>query len=102
MIAKHSVVPYAALPASALFKALIPELIVVETGKRIPFKNRKGNEVDNKGTFVKIGDSHAVNIADHRDAIFRGDMPCRIISTKVDSSHLPDWKVANQGRPYHG
>lgn len=80
--------PFRDLRPGTIFKPLKEEKI----GERV---------VKAQGTFVKIGPSHSVNIADHKDAIFLGAMPCRIEKASVDTSHLPDWKIAKQGGKKH-
>jgi hypothetical protein len=82
---QHDVVPYSQVPSAAVFKALKNET------------THAGRVVDNSGSFVKIGHSHAVNLHSRKDAIFRGDMPCLIIKRRVNTSdlRLPDWKIVN-------
>ncbi len=80
------IVLYRDVPPKALFRALKPETSPI-----------LGNKVDNIGVFVKIG-YHSVDFVKAKDAIFDLNMPCRIVSLRVDSSHLSDWSIVNQGR----
>lgn len=89
-----AILPFSKLPPRTMFKALKPDHIhsVVQ---------RKEFEVDNSGTFVKLGDSHAVNVVSKKDAIFLGSMPCRIVQSNVNCTHMVDWKILNQGKTAH-
>lgn len=91
MLNERKVVLYREVPAKAIFKVLKPETATL-SGKSIP----------NMGVYVKIGVSHSVDITtNNKDCVFDGKMPCRILKTNFDTSHLPDWKVINQGKPHH-
>lgn len=80
------------VPAGAAFKALRPEKHRDHQWKH------EARIVENSGTYVKIADSHAHDVVGNRDAIFHPKMLCRLLPVKIDTSGLPDWAIANQGR----
>lgn len=86
---RTAVIPFKDVPKKALFRVLKSE------------KHFWGGEreVSNDGIYVKVQDSHSINIATHADAIFTPNIPCRLVARNVDTSHLPDWDIVNQGSP---
>lgn len=70
-------VPYSNVPAKAVFKVLKTEYYPATA-------YRKGVLVPNSGIYVKVADSHSVDVATKRDCIFSPDTPCRVVSKHAE------------------
>jgi hypothetical protein len=66
--------PYSDVPNNSLIRVLKHEM----HGERL---------VKNEGVFVKIAQSHARHLTTHKDAIFAGRIPCRVIHN--------DWRISD-------
>lgn len=90
---------YGELQDGSLFKVLEDEYHSIKIRG-----NRATARVPNHGIYVKVGNSHAINIATHEDCIFSLKTECRVITARnqFDLSKLPDWELVNRGNPNNG
>src|SRR5262249_50643185 len=107
----ENIVPFSKVRSGNFFRPLKTERIH-------SLFERREKTVEPKGVFVKIADSHSINILSHADAIFKGDMTCMIYpdltkaeleegkgccleKLKKEALACPDWEMVNRGNPAH-